>query len=124
MHLNQSIRRASAEDEYLFEEGCFILELSNCDDDPAVSIARARVPVGVRTRLHRLHGVCERYVVLNGVGTVEVGSLAPEQVLPGDVVLIPPGCPQRITNAGTGELVFLAICTPRFARSAYEDLEG
>jgi mannose-6-phosphate isomerase-like protein (cupin superfamily) len=124
MHLNEPIRRASVDDEYFFEEGCYILELSNREDDPAVSIARARVPVGGSTRLHRLHGIGERYLILDGVGTVEVGGLAPERVLPGHVVVIPPGCPQRIINDGSVDLVFLAVCTPRFTRSAYEDLEG
>jgi oxalate decarboxylase/phosphoglucose isomerase-like protein (cupin superfamily) len=43
--------------------------------------------------------------------------------VPGDVVLIPPSCRQRISNVGEGELIFLAICTPRFTQEAYEDLE-
>ena len=41
----------------------------------------------------------------------------------GDVVLIPPSCPQRITNTGSGDLIFLAICTPRFKQDAYEDID-
>jgi oxalate decarboxylase/phosphoglucose isomerase-like protein (cupin superfamily) len=39
------------------------------------------------------------------------------------VVLIPPACRQRIANTGAGDLVFLAICTPRFSYDAYEELE-
>jgi oxalate decarboxylase/phosphoglucose isomerase-like protein (cupin superfamily) len=39
-------------------------------------------------------------------------------------VLIPPSCPQRIANIGQGDLVFLAICTPRFKQAAYEDVDG
>ena len=42
----------------------------------------------------------------------------------GDVVLIPPACRQRIANLGAGELVFLAICTPRFEQQNYEDVES
>jgi len=38
-------------------------------------------------------------------------------------VLIPPMCRQRITNIGGEELIFLAICTPRFSNDAYEDIE-
>jgi mannose-6-phosphate isomerase-like protein (cupin superfamily) len=78
---------------------------------------------GVPTKLHRLNGVTERYVILEGQGRVEVGKLAPEAVGPGDVVVIPPGTPQRITNAGGADLVFLAICTPRFTPAVYESLE-
>jgi len=31
---------------------------------------------------------------------------------------------QRITNIGDTDLVFLALCTPRFTRAAYEDAGG
>jgi len=39
------------------------------------------------------------------------------------VVVIPPGCRQRIRNTGSSELVFLAICSPRFEPRHYEDVE-
>lgn len=110
--------------EYFFHEGCHILELLNTRGDPQVSIARARVRPGVRTRLHRLVGITERYVILTGTGLVEVGELTSQEVRCGDVVIIPPGCTQRISNHGEVDLVFLAICTPRFTPAAYEDLES
>ena len=110
-------------EEVFLSEGCFVSEWSNTPEDPAVSIARARVPPGVTTRWHRLAGTTERYVILEGTGCAYVGDTAPREVLPGDVVLIPPACRQRITNTGAGDLVFLAICTPRFAYAAYEELE-
>lgn len=110
--------------EKLTEEQCSILELSNTAEDEAVSIARARVAPGVTTRWHRLDGIAERYVILEGQGLVEVADLAPRQVGPGDVVRIPPSARQRIGNNGTRDLVFLAICTPRFRWDAYEDVDG
>jgi mannose-6-phosphate isomerase-like protein (cupin superfamily) len=109
-------------DETFIDEGCHILELSNTAHDPALSIARARVAPGVTTRLHRLADTAERYVILSGKGQAEIGGQPPVDVSSGDVVLIPPGCPQRIRNTGSEDLVFLAICTPRFTVSAYEDL--
>lgn len=109
--------------EYYFDEGCHILESWNQADDPACSIARARVPPGVTTRWHRLRDITERYLILDGQGRVEVGDLTPRTVGPGDVVLIPPGSAQRIANAGDRDLLFHAICTPRFVPEAYEDLE-
>lgn len=109
--------------EGYFQERCHITEWWNSPDDPAVSIARARVEPGVSTRLHRLKGVTERYVILQGTGRVEVGALAAEEVKPGDVVVIPPGVRQRITNSGGSDLVFLAICTPRFTPDVYEDID-
>lgn len=81
------------------------------------------MPPGITTRWHRVRDTAERYVILEGKGRVEVGELAPQDVAPGDVVLIPPSCRQRITNLGSGDLVFLAVCTPRFTQEAYEDIE-
>ncbi|MDO8890485.1 MAG: cupin domain-containing protein [Sulfurimicrobium sp.] len=115
---------ADETNEYFFEEGCYILELLNTPDDPHVSIARARVPPGVTTRLHRLRGIVERYVILSGSGRVEVGGQAPREVAAGDTVTIPAMHSQRIANSGEVDLVFLAVCTPRFTKDAYEDLES
>jgi mannose-6-phosphate isomerase-like protein (cupin superfamily) len=109
--------------EYYTDELCYINELSNSPNDPDVSIAYARVQAGITTRLHRLRGITERYVILEGQGLVEVGELAPQVVKCGDVILIPPDCRQRITNSGVGDLIFLAICSPRFQQRAYEDIE-
>jgi len=109
--------------EFYTDEGCFITELSNTDADPAASIARARVVPGTTTRWHRLIGITERYVILSGAGRVEVGELPPQDVAPGDVMLIPPGCRQRISCLGDEDLIFLAICTPRFRPEAYEDMD-
>jgi mannose-6-phosphate isomerase-like protein (cupin superfamily) len=120
--VKEIVRRPRRIDEHLIDEGCFILELSNSADDPDVSIARARVPPGVTTRWHRLRGSAERYVVIEGEGRVELGELSPQAVGPGDVVLIPPSCRQRITNTGEDDLIFLAICSPRFVPDAYEPL--
>jgi mannose-6-phosphate isomerase-like protein (cupin superfamily) len=121
--MNAAIKRFEPEAEFYTTEACFVNELSNTPDDPPVSIARARVRPGVTTRWHRVKGTAERYVILEGMGRVEVGSLPPQDVGPGDVVLIPPSCRQRIANTGEGDLIFLAICTPRFVPQAYEDIE-
>ena len=88
-----------------------------------MSIARARLEPGKTTRWHRLAGTAERYVIVQGRGRVEVGLLPPDEVTVGDVVLIPPMCRQRITNTGADDLIFLAICTPRFSYDAYEDID-
>ena len=82
--------------EHLIAEGCFISELSNSADDPGISIARARL---------------------------EPGNLKPNHVSAGDVVLTPPAAHQRITNTGSIDLVFLAICSPRFTEAVYVDSE-
>jgi mannose-6-phosphate isomerase-like protein (cupin superfamily) len=116
------IKRFSVDTEFATPEGCHIIEVSNSPDDPGLSIARARIEPGVTTRWHRLAATAERYVILEGSGRVELGDGAPREVRPGDVVLIPPQCAQRITNTGTTDLIFLAICTPRFTDACYESL--
>lgn len=118
-----TIHRAAADAESITDERCHLLESWNRAEDPAVSIARARVEPGVTTRLHRIHGISERYFILSGEGRVEVGGLAPTVVGPGEVVYIPPAVPQRIANIGPTDLVFLAVCTPRFVAEAYEDID-
>jgi mannose-6-phosphate isomerase-like protein (cupin superfamily) len=121
--MQPSIKKYNPSSEYYFAEGCFITEVSNSDDDPDLSIARARVEPGVTTRLHQLIGTIERYVILEGVGSVELGGCSHQKVAVGDVVIIPPGCAQRITNDGSSSLIFLAICSPRFKGKAYHQLE-
>ena len=121
--MREQVRRMDLRTEFHIDEGCFVTELSNIPEDTDASIARARVPPGVTTRWHRLNGTAERYVILSGTGRVEVGELPAQAVAPNDVVLIPPGCRQRITCTSAEDLVFLAICTPRFRPEAYEDIE-
>jgi mannose-6-phosphate isomerase-like protein (cupin superfamily) len=100
--------------EYFFEENCFITELLNSADDPDVSVARVRVLPGAITEWHWLNGITERYLILGGTGFAEVGNAAEVEVHEGDIVCIPSGVRQRIRNHGPGDLVFLAVCTPRF----------
>lgn len=121
--MNPAIKPLNLEHEFHIPENCYITELCNAPEDPAISIARARVVPGVTTRWHCLRGTVERYYVLSGTGRVEVGNLPPQDVNPGDLVLIPPMCRQRITNTGTVDLIFLAICSPGFREEVYEDVE-
>ena len=109
--------------EYDTAERCHILEMSNSTMDETLSIARARVEAGVTTAWHRVKDTAERYVILAGEGRVELQNKAPELVGEGDVVLIPPNVEQRITNTGDRDLVFLALCTPRFRQENYVSLE-
>ncbi|KPK43756.1 MAG: cupin [Phycisphaerae bacterium SG8_4] len=121
--MKEAIKQQNLGNEFYTPEKCYITELSNRPDDPDVSIARARVEPGITTRWHRLAGTVERYYIVRGRGRMEVGELPPQEVTAGDVVLIPPMCRQRITNVGSEDLVFLAICTPGFSNDVYEDIE-
>ena len=122
--MKEGIKKQNLSNEFYTPEKCYITELSNIPEDPDASIARARVKPGVTTRWHRLTGTIERYYyIINGSGLMEVGKLPPQEVKAGDIVLIPAMCRQRITNIGSEDLIFLAICTPRFSTHVYEDIE-
>lgn len=130
MTTHPQIIRADESKEYFFEEGCYILELSNSPDDPTLSIARARLTPNTETQLHQLAHTIERYIILEGQGEVNLGntssstqqsSIDTYPVSVGDVVLIPADCPQSIRNSGTGDLIFLVVCTPRFLPDNYRN---
>ncbi len=122
--MKEAIKRINLGVEFYTPEKCYIIELLNTSDDESASIARARILPGVTTRWHQVLGTIERYVILEGSGRVEVGDLPPQNVSAGDVVFIPASCRQRITNLGKVDLIFLAICTPRFQTEAYEDIDS
>jgi oxalate decarboxylase/phosphoglucose isomerase-like protein (cupin superfamily) len=123
--INPIIINNDESDEYFFEEGCYILELSNSDKDPNTSIARARLAPNTKTKLHRLNKTIERYIILQGEGEVILGNsqmnLLTQHVKPNDVVIIPENYPQAISNIGKIDLIFLVICTPRFLEKNYSE---
>lgn len=120
--LLQFIQDNGEQTEYFFKEGCYITELLNNPDSPGVSAAKARVEPGMTTRWHRLTDIAEHYLIVKGTGLAEVGDKSVYEVSADDVVVIPAGVRQRITNTGKGDLIFLAICTPRFVPDAYVDI--
>lgn len=111
--------------EYFFEEGCYILELSNSDKDSNLSVARARLSPNTQTKLHKLNKTIERYIILQGQGDVMLGNAEMEysvkSVKSNDVVIIPENHPQAIKNTGDSDLIFLVICTPRFKVENYSE---
>ncbi|MEA1893868.1 MAG: cupin domain-containing protein [Euryarchaeota archaeon] len=121
--MKTEVVKCDFESEFVTPERCFISETWNSSNDEMLSIARARVKPGVMTALHYLKGVTERYLITSGKGTVEAGDLPPTEVNIGDVVIIPAGIPQRITNTGETDLIFYCICTPRFSQDCYHNLE-
>lgn len=121
--MKEAIKQQDLSSEFYTPEKCYIVELSNTADDPDLSIARARVKPGVTTRWHRLSNTGERYYIIKSRGHVEVGNLPAQELNPGDVAIIPPMSRQRITNIGTEDLIFLALCAPRFSTDIYEDID-
>ena len=110
----------SRPEEYYFKEGCFIEEWHNLAQDQQCSIARVRVEPAKATKLHALENTTERYIMLGGSAMVTVGDKR-WQVSEGDVVVIQPNEPQKIENQQQEDLIFLAICTPRFLVENYRE---
>jgi mannose-6-phosphate isomerase-like protein (cupin superfamily) len=121
-HVNALVHRPDPATEFMTPEGCAILESWNAAADADVSIARATVASGVTTQPHRLRGIVERYLIVAGTGRVRVGDTIEQEVRPGDVVIIPAGASQQISNTGVTDLVFYCICSPRFRPERYEAL--
>jgi len=117
------VKPLAVDQEFFIGEGCFVIELASPSEDPYLSIARCRVEPAQTTRWHRLSGTVERYVIQQGSGVVEVSDMPPRSVTAGDLVIIPAECRQRISNSGIDDLIFLAICTPRFHLECYQDDE-
>ena len=109
--------------EFSTEERCFITEVLNDESSAELSVARARVEPGVTTAWHKLTGTEERYLISSGSGLVEIEGEDPTDVSAGYVVCIPKDTPQRITNTGTEDLIFFAVCAPRFRQENYIGLE-
>jgi mannose-6-phosphate isomerase-like protein (cupin superfamily) len=119
--MKQKIVKANSLNESSTAERCFIAENYS---SKGISVACARVQPGVTTVAHHLNGVDEIYLVTSGQGKVTVGDLEPAEVGVGDVVVIPAGTSQRITNIGKADLVFYCICTPKFTINCYCDEEA
>jgi mannose-6-phosphate isomerase-like protein (cupin superfamily) len=122
--VRSEVKKGDASPEYETDERCHIIEVANDSGDEQLSIARARVDAGVTTAWHRLNGISERYIIVSGKGLVEVEDIEATRVGAGDVVRIPAGKAQRITNTGDEQLIFYAVCAPPFSEQAYINLES
>ncbi len=122
--MKPQIVKANSLKEILTPERCFLYEnwgISTNDEN--VSIAHARVEPGVTTKAHHLDGIQEIYIVVEGEGEVKLGNSKPKKVEKGDVVAIPAGTSQKITNIGKIDLIFYCVCTPAFKQECYHNDE-
>lgn len=120
--MSDHVKKAETPDEHWTRERCYIREIANTPDVSDFSLAETRVEAGVTTELHSL-AVQEWYVLTQGTGAVEVDAEEPIAVGPGDIVEIPAGVSQRISNTGDDDLVFYCVCLPRFTPGCYVSLE-
>lgn len=87
-----------------------VINWVNADPAP-VRISRYRVAPGKSVTMHVHTGKAEYWVIVAGVGVVQVGDRSFE-VRPGDVVHTPPTIPHGLTATGSEPLVFLNIVQP------------
>ena len=118
--MQPKIVKANILKPYLTPERCYIAENYS---DKDVSIAVATVKPGITTKAHHLKGIQEIYIITAGEGKVAFSGLKPTKVSVGDVIVIPAGASQKITNTGKTDLVFYCVCTPRFTETCYFDDE-
>jgi mannose-6-phosphate isomerase-like protein (cupin superfamily) len=78
------------------------------------SLAEATVPPGGKTQLHRHIQTEEIYHITRGTGAMTLGDEC-INVRAGDSILIPPGTPHCIENAGENDLVILCCCAPAYS---------
>ena len=106
-------------------EGQDLLLVGVVDEMPRVSSGGTLFTFAVESATHRGEPVRVPARVslgwFQGYDGEQLVAAPPQEVQAGDVVLIPPSVRQRIANTGAGDLVFLAICTPRFRPENYED---
>ena len=87
------------------------------------SLAEATVPPGSDTAAH-LHRTSEEiYFFTAGAGRMRLGE-EEREVGAGDCVVIPPGTPHKLWNAGSEPLVLLCACAPAYSHEDTEILEG
>jgi len=120
--MNKNIVHGGNKAEFPTRERVFITERLNDPAVPGLSLADARVEAGVTTELHRLT-VDEWYVIERGSGLMAVGGGELFEVGPGDIIVIPAGTAQHITNTAGDDLRFQCVCAPRFTPDCYEPLE-
>jgi len=123
LSMSNPVHKTSLQDEFWIRERCYIREIVNTPGIREFSLAETRVEPGVTTELHKL-GVKEWYILNKGSGLMEVDGQAAHEISAGDIVEIPAGVSQRITNTGDDDLIFQCVCMPRFTPDCYESMEG
>ena len=115
------IRNRDNVEAYVTKDRSTIRELFHPDSSPVkgFSVAEAEVAAGAETDAHIHRRSQELYYILEGGGTMRLGSTA-LKVRTGDTILIVPGTPHNIkADEGTG-IRILCICSPAYS---HEDTE-
>jgi mannose-6-phosphate isomerase-like protein (cupin superfamily) len=106
----------SALSSFVTKDGSSIRELAGPAWSPVrhQSLAEATVPPGGETAEHYHPNTEEIYYFVAGAGRMRLGADEAEVAL-GDCVVIPPGTPHKLWNAGPEPLVLLCCCVPAYS---------
>lgn len=111
------IRDIRTADYFASRDGCTLCELLHPKDNPALqmdmSLCHCILGPGEATVPHCLECQTEVYYILSGMGEMHIGDKV-AKISSGQAIPVPPEAMQWIANAGTEELVFLAICQPQW----------
>lgn len=101
---------------YVTKDGSVIRELMhpNRHGNKNQSLAEATIPLGAKTLLHKHTLTEEIYLILQGVGFMQLDKQKFE-VRQGDTIAIMPGTPHNIRNIGDQELKILCSCSPPYS---------
>ena len=109
------VRSRHDADAFTTKDGSTIRELLGTEHGAAnQSLAEATLEPGQATQRHYHARTEELYVLLEGVGEMEVDG-ARGGVRAGDAILIPPGAWHQITAAADAPLRFLCCCAPPYS---------
>ena len=110
------VRRREQADAFTTLDGSTIRVLIDAGAGGAArqSLAEATVAAGASTQRHHHARTEEIYVIVAGLGRMEVEG-EEREIGPGDAVLIPAGARHQIRAGATGELRFLCCCAPPYS---------
>ncbi len=103
---------------FVTKDGSLIRELLHPDSSAVIgqSLAEAVVEPGQTTALHLHHQSEEIYHLTQGEGIMTLGG-EKFPVKTGDSIVIRPGTPHCIQNAGVVALRILCACTPAYSHN-------
>ena len=110
------IARLDRAEPFVTKDGSEIRELAGVPSGNSMnqSLAEATVPPGGETEEHYHQASEEIYLFTSGSGTMKLGNEQTE-VSAGDTVVIPPGTPHKLWNAGAEPLKLLCCCAPPYS---------
>jgi mannose-6-phosphate isomerase-like protein (cupin superfamily) len=107
--------RLEHREPFVTADGSLIRELAGLPTGNAAnqSLAEATVPPGAETEEHYHRTSEEIYLFTQGMGRMRLGE-EEAGVRAGDCVVIAPGTPHKLYNAGPEPLVLLCCCAPAY----------